>query len=254
MASPRIFVAGESVAFTTTKPSRIHLFEVETGKRLLANAPIPEGAGVQVVYAGDDVLVLHSENRFLEAYDLPSGKLRWRQPRVRVMTRSMDVTPEGVITLATMRPASGIDEKLFLETISLRTGKIVKQKEPKELGNALFMMVDGDQAVVVSRESDKTITVRGVALSDFSVRWTTPLGGKESTLLPPVITKDHIVLGAFAEDLKAAKYTYTAWLLDKSGRMGQTIGSSQFERPPAYLGVAHDRLVVSVENKVEVYR
>ena len=120
------------------------------------------------------------------------------------------------------------------------------------------MMLDGDQAVVVSREPDKSITVRGVALSDFSVRWTTALGGKESTLLPPSITQGHIVLGAFAEDMKAAKYTYTVWLLDKSGRMSQNsdnpIVSSQFDRPPAFLGVAHDRLVVSVENKVEVYR
>jgi hypothetical protein len=32
------------------------------------------------------------------------------------------------------------------------------------------------------------------------------------------------------------------------------IVSSHFDRPPAFLGVAHDRLVVSVENKVEVYR
>ena len=67
-----------------------------------------------------------------------------------------------------------------------------------------------------------------------------------------------LVLGAFAEDMKAAKYTYTVWLLDKSGRMSQNsdnpIVSSQFDRPPAFLGVAHDRLVVSVENKVEVYR
>jgi len=258
MASSRIFAAGESVAFTTLKPNRIHLFEIETGKRLLANASFPEGATAQVVHVGDDVLVLHSEGRFLEAYDLPSGKLRWRQLRQRISTRSLEVGPEGVITLGTTRPASGIDERLFLETINLRTGKIVKQKEPKELGNALFMLLDGDQAVVVSREPDKSITVRGVALSDFSVRWTTALGGKESTLLPPSLTRDHIVLGAFAEDMKAAKYTYTVWLLDKSGRMSQNpnnpIMSSQFDRPPAFLGVAHNRLVVSVENKVEVYR
>jgi len=243
------------VAFTTTKPYKIQVFEVETGKRFTSNATYPEGATAQVVYVGDDVLVLHSEGRFLEAYDLPSGKLRWRSLRARISTRSLEVGPEGVITLGTSRPASGIDERLFLETISLRTGKIVKQKEPKELGNALFMMVDGEQAVVVSREPDKSVTVRGVALSDFSVRWSAALGGKESTLLPPSVTRDHVVLGAFAEDMKAAKYTYTVWLLDKNGRMGQNpIVSSQFDRPPAFLGVAHDRLVVSVENKVEVYR
>src|SRR5262249_4203563 len=31
-ASPRVFVAGEAVVFTTFNPNRIHLFEVETGK------------------------------------------------------------------------------------------------------------------------------------------------------------------------------------------------------------------------------
>jgi hypothetical protein len=207
-----------------------------------------------VVHVGDDVLVIQSEGRFLEAYDLPSGKLRWRQLMSRVATRSLEVSQEGLIFLGTRRGVPGGDEKLFLETISLRTGKIVKQKEPTELGNALFMLVDGDQAVVVSRESDKSVTVRGVALADFSVRWTAPLGAADATLLPPLITRDHVVLGAFIEDPKAVKYSYTAWLLDKGGRVVQNINSDKFERPPAFLGAAHDRLVISVESRVEVLR
>jgi hypothetical protein len=252
-------VAGESVVFTTLKPNRIHLFEVETGRRLLENAPFPEGATAQVIHVGDDVLVLQSEGRFLEAYDLPSGKLRWRQLMTRVSTRSLEPGSEGLVFLGTRRPPSGIDEKLFLETISLRTGKIVKQKEATELGNALFMMVDGDQAVVVSREPDKSVTVRGVALADFSIRWTAPLGANDATLLPPVLTRDHLVLGAFVEDPKAVKYSYTAWLLDKGGRVVQNMNSKAtkpegFERPPAFLGVAHDRLIISVDSKVEVHR
>jgi outer membrane protein assembly factor BamB/TolA-binding protein len=254
IASPRIYVAGEAVVFTTTGPNRIHLFEVETGRRVLENASFPEGLNPQVIHVGDDVLVLHSEGRFLEAYDLPSGKLRWRQPRMRISTRSMEMSGEGLVTLGTQRPVPGMDEKLFLEIISLRTGKILKQTEPRELGNALFMMVDGDQAVVVSREPDKSITVRGVALSDFGVRWTTPLGGKDATLLPPVVTRDHVVLGAFVEDAKAVKYWTKTWLLDKSGRVVQNMDGEPYEHPPAYLGVAHDRLIISVESKVEVHR
>jgi hypothetical protein len=259
MASSRIYPAGEAVVFTTLKPNRIHLFEVETGKRLLENAPYPEGSTAQVVHVSDDVLVLQSEGRFLEAYDLPSGKLRWRQLMARVATRSLEVGGDGLVFLGTRRPAPSVDERLFLETISLRTGKIVKQKEPTELGNALFMMVDGDQAIVVSREPDKSVTVRGVALSDFSVRWTTPLGANDWTLLPPVQTIGHIVLGAFLEDPKAVKYSYQAWFLDKGGRVVQNMNSRQrkpegFERPPGFLGVAHDRLIISVESKVEVHR
>jgi len=162
------------------------------------------------------------------------------------------------VTLATQRIGSA-DPKLFLETINLRTGKIVLQKEMRELGVALFMKVDGDQAIVVSRETDKAITVRGVALSDFSVRWTTPLGGNEATLLPPEMTRDHFIVGAFLEDAKLVKYAYRAWLLDKRGRVVQNIPrepekAATFERPPAYLGAAHDRLIICVENKVEVHK
>ena len=121
------------------------------------------------------------------------------------------------------------------------------------------MKVDGDQAIVVSREPDKAITVRGVALSDFSVRWTAPLGGNDATLLPPEMTRDHFLLGAFLEDPKLVKYSYRAWLLDKRGRVVQNIPRESerapvFERPPAYLGAAHDRLIICVENKVEVHK
>lgn len=256
IASSRIYVAGESVVFTTQKPYRINLFEVETGKRLLNNASYPDGTTAQVIHVGDDVLVLHSEGRFLEAYDLPSGKIRWRQLMTRVQTRSLEVSSDGLVFLGTRRMAQGADEKLFLETISLRTGKIVRQKEPTELGNALFMMVDGEQAVVVSREPDKSVTVRGVSLADFSVTWTALLGARDATLLPPALTRDHILLGAFLENVagKPPSYAAAAWLLDKSGKVVQNIKSEWGERPPAYLGVAHDRLLISVESKVDVHR
>ncbi|MBV8880881.1 MAG: PQQ-binding-like beta-propeller repeat protein [Planctomycetaceae bacterium] len=255
LASSRIHPSGETVVFTTLNPNRIQVYEVETGKRLVGQAPFPDGSTAQVVYVGDDVLVLHSEGRFLEAYDLPSGKLRWRQVRYRISTRDLKVGPEGLVFLGTRRPPGAEDERLFLETIHLRTGKIVKQKEAADLGNALFLMVDADQAVIVSREPDKTVTVRGVSLTDFSVRWATPLGAAEATLLPPSLTREHVVVAAFLEDVKAAKYSTEAWLLDKSGRVVQNMkGDNRYERPPAFLGVAHDRLIISVNSRVEVHR
>jgi hypothetical protein len=62
-------------------------------------------------------------------------------------------------------------------------------------------------------------------------------------------------VGAFVEDPKGPTYTYSAWLLDKSGRVVQnTKSSSGFERPPSFLGVAHDRLIISVSSRVEVLR
>jgi len=87
------------------------------------------------------------------------------------------------------------------------------------------------------------------------VRWTTALGAADATLLPPALTRDHVVVGAFVEDPKGPTYTYSAWLLDKSGRVVQnTKSSSGFERPPSFLGVAHDRLIISVSSRVEVQR
>lgn len=251
----RLYSAGEAVVFTTLNPNRILMYEVETGKRMTSSASFPEGLAAQVIHVGDDVIVLQSEGRFLEAYELPSGKLRWRQPMVRVATRGLEVGPEGIVFMGTQRLVNGGDERLFLMTISLQTGKITKRREAVELGNALFLMLDGEQAVVVSREPDKSVSARGVSLSDFSVRWETPLGGKDATLLPPVLTRDHVVLGAFTEDAQAVKYFTTAWLLDKGGRVVQNMKSKVgYERPPLFIGAAHDRLIFSVDSKVEVYR
>jgi len=115
--------------------------------------------------------------------------------------------------------------------------------------------VDAEQAYVVSREPDKSVTVRGVSLADFSLKWTAPLGAADATLLPPTLTRDHVVIAAFLEDTKQVKYAAEAWLLDKSGRVVQNMKSDYlYERPPAFLGVAHDRLVVSVNSRVEVQR
>lgn len=256
-ASGRIHPAGEAAVFIALNPNRIQLFEVETGRRLIGQASFPDGATAQVILAADDVLVLHSEGRYLEAYDLPSGKLRWRQLRYRIATRGLEAGSEGLVFLGTRRPAGAEDERLFLEVVNIRTGKILRQKEMAGLGNALFMMVDGDQAVVVSREPDKTVAVRGVSLSDFTVKWTTPLGAQDSTLLPPTLTRGHLVVGGFLEktDAKEVRYSPVAWLLDKGGGVVQNIpGDHWYERPPTFLGVAHDRLVISVNSRVEVHR
>jgi hypothetical protein len=174
MASSAIYPAGEAVVFTTLKPNRIQLFEVETGKRLLAGR-LPGGVDRPGVHVGRRRPGPPVRRAASEAYDLPSGKLRWRQ-----LIPGRHAEPRG------SRPRAGLpgdprigassDERLFLETISLRTGKIVQQKEPRSWATPLFMQVDGDQAIVVSRGARQAVTVRGVALSDFSVRWTTPLG------------------------------------------------------------------------------
>ena len=90
-------------------------------------------------------------------------------------------------------------------------------------------------------------------IADLSIAWKAAIGEKDSTLLPPVLGRDPLVL-AYFEGGVDGKFAYGGALLDKSGRLVQNIKSGHtFERPPGY-GVANGRLVFSVDNKVEVHR
>jgi outer membrane protein assembly factor BamB/tetratricopeptide (TPR) repeat protein len=252
-AGSEVVPAGGSVAFTTIEPYRIQLFEAETGKRLLSDATFTRSQNAQVIHASEDVLVLHSEARFLEAYDLPAGTLRWRASLQRMATRAVEVGPREVVLLGTQRMTSTSEERAFMSVINLKTGKIARMQERMDLGDPRFMLLEGDRAFVVSREGDRSVGVRAVALADLSVAWKTLIGEKDSTLLPPALAKDHVVLPYF-EGGADGKFAYGGALLDKAGRLVQNIKSEhRFERPPGY-GVSNGRLVFSVDNKVEVHR
>jgi tetratricopeptide (TPR) repeat protein len=244
--------AGDFVAFTTVSPHRIHLFETETGKRLLSNAPFTASATAQVIHAAPDLLVLHAERRFLEAYDLPAGTLRWRVNLERMTTRAVEIGPAGLVLLGVQRTAAG-DEQDVLAVVHVRNGKIVRMKEGAGLADPRFLLLDAERAVVVSREADRTVGVRSVRLSDLEVEWTANVGGAEATLLPPALARDHVVVATFEEG-KDRKYAYGASLLDKRGAVGQNIKSEAvFERPPNY-GLANGALIFSVDTKVDVHR
>jgi outer membrane protein assembly factor BamB/tetratricopeptide (TPR) repeat protein len=249
---PQIHPIGESIVFITIHPNRIHLFEAETGKRLLEDGGFSAGISFKLIHATTGLLVLQAEGRFLEGYDLPSGLLRWRVP-LRVSTRAVKVASDRLLFLGTRPVPVGDEERLFLMVLDLPTGKILRHQESPPVGDGRFLLLDGDQAVIVSREPDNSIGVRAVALSDFSVRWTTALGEKGSTPLLPFLSRDHIVVGRFEENANG-RYAYGAALLDKTGRVAQDIRSEfEFERPPDY-EVVDDRLFFSEGKRVDVYR
>jgi outer membrane protein assembly factor BamB len=251
--SSRVHPIGESIVFITVHPNRIHLFEAETGKRMLEDGGFSAGLSFNLIHATTDLLVLQSEGRLLEGYDLPSGLLRWRVTLERISTRAVEVASDRLLFLGTRRAPVGGEERIFLMAVELRTGKILRHQESPPVGDGRFLLLDGDQAVIVSREPDNSISVRAVALSDFSVRWTTALGGKGATLLLPFLSRDHIVVGRFEENANG-RYAYGASLLDKTGRVAQDIRSEfEFERPPGY-GVVDDRLFFSEGKRVDVYR
>jgi outer membrane protein assembly factor BamB/thioredoxin-like negative regulator of GroEL len=244
--------AGSSVAFLTVEPYRIHLFDSETGKRLPSEGSYTRSQNAQIVSATEDLLILHSEGRFLEAFTLPECTLKWRAALNRMTTRAIDVGPEEVVLLGTQR-LTVADERAFMSIINLRTGKIVRMQERMDLGDPRYMLLDRGRAFVVSREGDRSIGVRSVSLGDLSIEWRTILGQKDSTLLPPTLARDHLILGFFEGGVDG-KFAYGGALLDKGGRVMQNIKSGyDFERPPGY-AVSNGRIVFSVDNRVEVHR
>jgi len=140
-----------------------------------------------------------------------------------------------------------------LSVVHRKTGKIIQMKEGLEAQDPRFMAVEGERAYIFSVEPDLSIAVRAYRLSDLRLEWTAVLPAREATLLAPTLTKNHLVVGIF-EGSTDNKYGYKTSLLDKTGRVVQNISSGfKFERPPGYV-VAHNRLIWSVDNKVEVHQ
>jgi outer membrane protein assembly factor BamB len=249
----RPLAAGDGIVVATVSPGRLHLFDAETGKRRL-EAPFAPGLSAQVAYASEEVVLLMAEGRFVEAYDLPAGTLRWRTSLAGVSTRGLDVSG-GELLLLGVRAKSGREEdEALLSVVNLKSGKLVRVREKLESSDPRFMMVEGKTAYVVSREKDGGFTVRAVGLEDLSTRWEAKAGGgRKSTLLPPGLAKDHLLIPSFEQE-ENGKYGYAGTLLDKRGGTVQNIRSGEgFERPPEAT-LANDAVIFSVDSRVDVHR
>jgi outer membrane protein assembly factor BamB/TolA-binding protein len=252
--SGSLFAAGDAFVFTAIPPLRLHVFEADTGRRVGAEGAPSEGATPQIVHVSSDLALVLSEGRFVEALDLPSGRLRWRVALAGTSILGAELSPAGLVLLGMKRGASGGPEAAFLSVIHLKSGKLVRVRENLEAGDPRYLLVGGETAYVVSRETDGSFAVRAVALEDLEVRWTAAAGGgRDGTLLPPALVRDHVVV-TFFEQGADGKYGAGASLLDKGGIVVQNIrGERIFERPP--LGaVVRNAVVLSVDNRVDVYR
>ncbi len=252
--------AGEAVAFVTIEPYQVHLYERETGKRL-AKASFTEDLRAELEHASDSVALVSSRGRFLEAYALPAGTLKWRSGMAGVSVREVKVTSGRVVVLGALDlPGRGGPlgaarggPEMTLWVNDLENGKILKMRNRIDLGDARFMRVDGETAYVLSKEPDRAIAARAVDLGDLSIRWKTVLEAREATLFPPVLAKDHVAVMSY-EMGESGKFSFSGALLDRAGRLVQNIRSGPvYERPP-HAAVASDRVVVSADNRVEVYR
>jgi outer membrane protein assembly factor BamB/tetratricopeptide (TPR) repeat protein len=245
--------AGEGVAFITLEPYQIHLYDRETGKKLMAKASFPHDLAAELEYASESLAVVSSRGRFVEAYALPAGALKWRSGMSNISVRDLKVASGKVVIVGALDlPGTGPPEMTLL-VLDLENGKILRMKNKIDLGDVRFMQVDGETAYFLSRERDKTIAARAVHLGDLSVRWMTALEARDATAFPLVLAKDHLAVMTFGGG-GMGKFFYDGSLLDRSGRVVQNIRSGPvFERPP-HAAVANDRVVFSVDNRVEVYR
>ncbi|HYF00078.1 MAG TPA: hypothetical protein VEJ18_14255, partial [Planctomycetota bacterium] len=232
----------------------LHMFEIDTGRRLGVDAPILEGATPQLLHVAPDVAVLMAEGREAVAYELPSGALRWKVDLAHTSLRAAEVTSAGLVLLGLRRLAAEPDEVPFLAVVDMKSGKFLRLKEKLEVADPRFLLAEGSTAYIVSREADGRFAVRHVDLGDLSSGWSAAAGGgRDSTLLPPALTEGHVVVMSFAQ-APDGKYGYEAALLDRAGKHVQNIeGGRTFDRPPTGV-VRPGGVVFTVDNRVEFYR
>lgn len=246
--------AGEGgVAFITLDPYQIHLYDRETGRRLLAKASFTPDPSAELEYASESLAVVSARGRFVEAFALSTGALKWRSGMSSIAVRDLKVASGKVVIAGVAEFQGAVPPEMTLMVLDLENGKILRVKNKIDLGDVRFMLVEGEAAYFVSQERDRTVAVRSVSLGDLSVRWKTGLGVRDATAFPPVLAKDHLAVMTFGSG-GTGKYFYDGSLLDREGRVVQNIrGEPVFDRPP-HAAVANDRIVFSVDNRVEVYR
>jgi outer membrane protein assembly factor BamB len=244
-----VWPAGEAVAFTSVSPAGIHVFEAETGRRWAVGAPVVPRLAADVLHASEGLFVLHAERRAIEGYDLPSARLRWKVNLATDLPAQAVEAGEGILALAGPSREGGS----FVALVDPRTGKLLRLREGLAAGDVRLLAVGPEEVWVVSREEDREISVRALRREDLSTSWTARLGGREATLLPPMRTREHLVVATFSSDA-GGKYGYAATLLDRSGRAVQNIQSAfVFDRPPA-CGAAAGGLMFTADARIEFYR
>ncbi len=243
--------AGEAVVFITLEPYRIRIYDRETGKELASNASFTPDLTAEIEYASDALVLISSRDQFIEAYAMPAGALRWRSSLRGVMIRTMEVHA-GRVVYSGFEGASR--EFMLMRTLDLEGGKILRSREGIDLGDVRFMRLDGEMAYFVSKERpESAVAVRAVRLGDLTTAWRIPMGWRDATLFPPALARDHVVVMGF-ESGPEGRFSFNAAVLDRSGRVSQNMRSGPiYDRPP-YAALSNGRLVLSVDNRVEVFR
>jgi outer membrane protein assembly factor BamB len=245
--------SGERFVMATVSPSRIHVFDLETGRRLAEGTPHTAGTSLRFLYLSEDLVVTHSGFRSIEAHTLPGAEFLWRLSLADYTIEAMEIRPEGLFFAATPHDRSGASGP-FLARVDLGTGKMVKLREGVGIGTPHSSGADDERAYLVVRDSaTRKVSLRAVSLDTLETEWSADLAGMQAAVLPLEMSRDHVVVPFFERGANR-KYRYTAAVVDKQGKVVQRLESTfMFERlPSAY--VLGRTLMFSVDNIVDVYR
>jgi tetratricopeptide (TPR) repeat protein len=238
----------DAVAVVLLSPSQMLVFDTETGR---ASPPVPmaaRGSGLRLVSTRRNMVVVHSEEGGLQAFELPTGNRRWWDRLEDWTVSFMTSGPAGLLVAGSER---GRPAAMLLD---LRSGKRRGVAESLDaVPMAPASMTDRAAAFSVKREG-RGSGARAVDLADprLKVTWAAD-GGRDRLQSVPLLAGDKAVVLHLAAD-EEGKFEWSLELLDSTGRRLQNIkGESPLERPPS-IALANDSVVLFVDNKVEVYK
>jgi len=248
LALSGLIPADDSVAVVTAAPHQILLFDTETGR---AAPPVPlfvKGSGLRIVAALRGMLVLHSDDGGLQAFELPAGTRRWLdrldQWNVTVMTASS----AGLLVAGEERnlPAAML--------LDLRSGKRRGVAEGLDGIPAPPASMNDRVAAFAVRQGDRSLGVRALDLADSRLKRAWGVAGRlEDRQSVPLLAGSHAAtlhMSATPE----GKFEWSVDVLDSTGKRVQNIhGDSPLERPPSF-ALANNALILLLDNRVEIYR
>ncbi len=248
---PRLLEYADSVVLVSEGPYRIYMFDVESGRRTLVAGMMFASGNADVLGIAGDQLIIHLAGRSVQAYQLPSGAVKWTRSLESLELRAIDISPTATFFLAE-RLGKDWQKELVAYTIDHKTGKIAQMKERPELDEPLDARIDGDRVIVFSRTADGAVRVRALSMAGLTELWKVDFGKALGRVGGMTRTPGHLLVVG-GDRLESGCFNYSAVLLDREGKKLQAFkGEGTYERPPGWT-VTGGSVVFSVDNRIECW-
>ncbi|MBI2932986.1 MAG: PQQ-binding-like beta-propeller repeat protein [Planctomycetes bacterium] len=250
LSTPEGLLAMEDgVALVTTKPSRLYVFEVDSGRCRVQQALSSSGGEIQMLGAVQGLIYLHVKRAAVEAYDATEGTLQWRRDLQEFGWTKVCLSRGGVFILGRR------DRRTVASLVDLRHGKLVRVNDVIPVEQEPQVLVDDAAAYVVSPAPERNgVLALGIPFEKLVPSWMT-----EMDLPGPLVglglraAADHLVVfGVGAAETR--RFHFAAAILDKTGKVVQNIKGGDPSRRAAGCDLAGDALFILADNRVEVYR